>query len=63
MLTLQVLNKISLIIDQYITDSIMNNLKMAIEGGRKLPNYGMSSVLDMIESNIYQRVYMQNRQE
>ena len=48
MLCLQVMNKISLVLDQYLTDGVMNNMKHAIEGSRKLPNYGMSSVIDMI---------------
>jgi hypothetical protein len=48
MLTLQILNKISLIVDKYVTDGIIDNLKHAIEGARKLPNYGMSSILTMI---------------
>lgn len=59
MLTLQVLNKISLVIDHYAPENIMETLKQAMEGSRKLPNYGMGSVIHMIEGNIYQRVYRQ----
>lgn len=48
MLALQILNKISLVVDKYVPDGIIDNLKQAIEGARKLPNYGMSSILSMI---------------
>lgn len=48
MLTLQVLNKASLILDKYVSEGIMEKMKVAIEGSKKLPNYGMSGVISMI---------------
>jgi hypothetical protein len=59
MLCLQVVNKISLVLDQFASEGVMSNLKKIIEGSRRLPNYGMNSILDMIEGNIYRAVYQQ----
>lgn len=57
MLCLQVIYKVSLVLDQFASESVMDNLRKVIEGSRKLPNYGMSAILSMIEGNIYQAVY------
>lgn len=57
MLCLQVIYKISLVLDQFASESVMDNLRKVIEGSRKLPNYGMSAILSMIEDNIYQAIY------
>jgi len=48
MLTLQVVNKISLILDHHASPAVLAQLKEIVEGARKLPNYGLSSVIDMI---------------
>ena len=57
MLCLQVTNRISLVLDKYVGEGVMINLKGIVEGARGLPNYGMSSVIDLIESNIFKNVY------
>jgi hypothetical protein len=57
MLTLQVLNKVSLVLDQFASAPLLANLKAVVEGARRLPNFGMGAVLDLIESNIYRKVY------
>ena len=45
MLCLQVVNKISLVLDKYADALLMSNLKSLFEGIRKLPNYGLTSLL------------------
>ena len=45
MLCLQVVNKMSLILDVHVPQKIMGDLKILIEGCRKLPNFGLSSIL------------------
>ena len=57
MLCLQVVNKVALVLDKFTNESVMSLLKMIVQGARKLPNYGMNSILDLIEANIYQKVY------
>ena len=57
MLCLQVVNKISLALDKYASNELMLVLKEVVEKGRRLPNYGMSNILDLIESNIFKNVY------
>lgn len=48
MLCLQVVNKVALVLDKYTNESVMGSLKQIVEGARKLPNYGMNSILDLI---------------
>jgi hypothetical protein len=36
---------------------VLTNLKSCIDGVRKLPNYGLSGVVDMIEGCIFKNVY------
>lgn len=57
MLCLQVVNKMAMVLDRMVSETVMTNLKKVVEGSRQLPNYGMNSILDMIEGNIYRAVY------
>ena len=50
---LQVLSKISLAIDSYIPVIMLKSLEECIIKLKKMPEYGIKPVIEMIEANIY----------
>ena len=57
MLVLQVLNKASLIVDEHLPQLTVATFSRALQTARKLPNYGLGSVVEMVEGNLVSRVY------
>lgn len=57
---LHVLNKISLVVDQYVPFMMLKSLEQCIIKLKKMPEYGVKPVIEMIEANIYRNAVDKN---
>ena len=53
---LQALYKVSLVVDRNIPLPMLSNLEKSIKGLKKLPEYGINHLIQLIEANIYTRI-------